>query len=201
VSRDGHWLATTTRERGLRLLDLTTGERREFGQPGEFPWQSPTATPDDRGLLASRGHEGLYLIDVRSGAELWRLPLTSTTHGVACSGSRQWFAVATREGIVWLANRKPGSQWQALLGHKNAVNAVAFSPDEKTLASCGADGQVKLWQVETGRELLTLQDNPGENVQCVAFSDDGQVLAAGGMSRDRKGFVRLWYGPRDGKGN
>ncbi|MCI0464031.1 MAG: WD40 repeat domain-containing protein [Gemmataceae bacterium] len=52
------------------------------------------------------------------------------------------------------------------LSHKEAVFSVAFSPDGKTLASGGgkfasngqpADGEVKLWEVATGRERASLK--------------------------------------------
>ena len=39
----------------------------------------------------------------------------------------------------------------SLVGHSNFVNAVAFSPDGKTLASCDGDlgsrGEILLWDI------------------------------------------------------
>ena len=39
-----------------------------------------------------------------------------------------------------------------LKGHTDAVVAVAFSPDSKTLASASYDGTLKLWDTTTGSE-------------------------------------------------
>jgi WD40 repeat protein len=44
-----------------------------------------------------------------------------------------------------------------LEGHSNLVFSVAFSPDGKYLASGSGDNTVKLWSVESQREVTTLQ--------------------------------------------
>jgi WD40 repeat protein len=63
--------------------------------------------------------------------------------------------------------------------HTDAVNCLAFTPDGRTLASCGFDKQVKLWQTATGRELLTFPEQK-DRVRWLAFSPDGTMLATAG---------------------
>jgi WD40 repeat protein/tetratricopeptide (TPR) repeat protein len=65
---------------------------------------------------------------------------------------------------------------------------VAFSLDGRRLATGSDDKTVKLWDVESGREVQTLTGPTGE-VTCVTFSPDGRLLASGG--RDHSG-VKLW---------
>jgi WD40 repeat protein len=73
---------------------------------------------------------------------------------------------------------------------------VAFAPDGKTLATGGRDGTVRLWDAATGKEIEEFTIPKGE-ITSVAFSPDGQILAASSSSRsgDNKktgGEIRLW---------
>jgi WD40 repeat protein len=54
------------------------------------------------------------------------------------------------------------------------VSNVAFSPDGKRLVTASGDKTVKVWDAETGQELLTLKGGGG-----IAFSPDGHRLASG----------------------
>jgi len=76
---------------------------------------------------------------------------------------------------------------KTLVGHKDCIYSVAWSPDGKLLASGSYDKMVKLWDASTGQEVKNLQDHI-DAVFAVAFSPDGMHLAS--ASQDRG--VKIW---------
>jgi WD40 repeat protein len=76
---------------------------------------------------------------------------------------------------------------RTLRGHREDIYFAAFSPDGKTLATCGKDRKAYLWDVDTGRRRRIL---PGHNdeINWVTFSPDGRTLAT--ASDDKT--IKLW---------
>jgi WD40 repeat protein/class 3 adenylate cyclase len=58
--------------------------------------------------------------------------------------------------------------------HDDAVEDVEYSPDGKYFATASDDGSVRIWDAETGGEILRLPAGPSA---AVAFSPDGTRLA------------------------
>jgi WD40 repeat protein len=75
-----------------------------------------------------------------------------------------------------------------LRGHTSEVTAAAFgwrdSSGLPTLLSASADGELRLWSMQTHRSLAVKAAHPGKAVHALA----GERL----LSQGRDGFVRLW---------
>ena len=64
---------------------------------------------------------------------------------------------------------------------------MALAPDGKTLATCGYDRLVKLWDVASGKEIRTLRDH-SDSVYGISFRPDGKLLASAAADR----AVKIW---------
>jgi WD40 repeat protein/serine/threonine protein kinase len=128
--------------------------------------------------------------------------------GVAFSPDGRRLATGSDDNTVKVWDVATGQKTLTLEGHTAPVFSVAFSPDGKRLASGGGGhrhpgggwgqrekdrAEVKVWDVQTGRELLTLQVSAGLTGS-VAFSPDGKRLASGsgGTSPQAANSVTVW---------
>jgi len=80
---------------------------------------------------------------------------------------------------VWDVSFEPGIKM--LVGHRSGVSAVAFSSNDRFLASASSD--VRIWETGSGSVFRVLAGHGP-----IAFSPDGQYLASGWG----EGSIRIW---------
>jgi WD40 repeat protein len=133
-------------------------------------WEIRESEPIRRGTL-----------DVPSGPD-WSWNWATSSDGTKMA------AANTTDIIVWDVSRSPAvKEKQFAHGHTVSVSVLAFTHDGKRLASGGGKfngedpvcGELKLWDLESGRHADVLPEGSPGPVGSVAFSPNDNSLATG----------------------
>jgi WD40 repeat protein len=210
-SADGEWLAAAGRAPfapGRRasfaadqvvIWNVTTGNRRVQLRGSDVDQVNAVAlTPDGKRLLTGSGRLTFKLWDAESGQLLKSLSerggVSEWTAILALSPDGRLAALAhanpssPSEPTIDLVETEEGSLVYTLEGHSRGVRVLTFSTDGKRLASASEDDTVKVWDVTTGREVLS-RPSP-RSVVDLGFTRDGKKLIAAGQD----GITRVWQG-------
>jgi WD40 repeat protein/tRNA A-37 threonylcarbamoyl transferase component Bud32 len=76
---------------------------------------------------------------------------------------------------------------EILLPHDRSVNAVAYSPDGKTVLTGSTDNTARIWDAATGKPVTPALVHDGF-VKAVAFAPDGKAVLTGSVDKT----ARLW---------
>jgi WD40 repeat protein len=175
-NRDGTLLAITTMKKGgsLQVYDVQGGETVRTVK-GSAPL---SFTPSGDGLTAGNNYA-----EYSKAMTLW-----DSRESVNGFISR---AVAPVDIIS--ASTYTVRQLGVLNGSDQPVRAIAFSPDNMTLATAGDDEEIHLWNTETGGESAVLVEHQAD-ITGLAFSPDGRTLASSGGYHNNgvDNTVRLW---------
>jgi WD40 repeat protein len=200
ISGDGKYLASGNNAGSIKIWTLITGSLLAEKSDAHSGTVSNIASgPDGAGMVTASNDGTVKLWDVPGLALLRTLELhnhsknRSPATAVAISSDGKTVAAGTRgDAFVLLLDVGVARVTHKLEGHRVLVEALAFSPSGKQLASGGYDGTVRLWDVETGGLEANFRGNYW--VYSVAFSPDGTrlVAASGNQPTSRNVRTKLW---------
>jgi serine/threonine protein kinase/WD40 repeat protein len=135
--------------------------------------------------LADQATE-LRVWDLRTEAELWRVPLQQGSY-VAFSPTGDRLAVCVNPqalfgaGEVLVLNAADGKELLRLAGHTETIWSADFTPDGRRVLSCAwsalafdHSSEIKVWDTSLGQEVLNLIPLAGKGT--AQFSDEGRQI-------------------------
>ena len=146
-------------------------------------------TRDGKQIVSVDAGGGLIVWEASSGRvfkKLFRPDVALTA--IACHPKNDLMVTGQWSGAMDLRIRTSAERVVRFAGHQETVTAAAFTPDGKSLVSSSADDTTIVWDVETGDELLTLEQGNEYDVTCLDVSPDGKRIATG----DGDNNVTLW---------
>ena len=156
-----------------------TASARRSSPPTAGPWPRPAPTG-------------------RCGSGTWRLAVRSTSSRAMSARCTPWRSprtagcwpppatTATCGSGTW-PRTQGGPRTSRILHGRAGFQALAFSPDGRTLAAADKRGDITFWDVASGNPIRVIHADRDE-LRGLAFSPDGQTLAVAGVS----GMIRLW---------
>jgi WD40 repeat protein len=177
VSADGRFVASGSQDGTLRLWDISTEP-----VPSTSSGQAPREVEGhDPGIA---GGAGRVLLDVSPQA----------VRSVAFSPDGASLVVGLAKGqasnpdySLRLLGTETGREIGRLVGHRENVADVAFSPDGKRILSGSSDSSVILWDAASGIEIHRLVGHTS-GVLSVAFHPEGRLAVSGAAD----GSLLLW---------
>jgi WD40 repeat protein len=145
--------------------------------------------PDGKSIASASRDQTVRIWDIGSDGSAEVIGRTKSNFDTfALSQSGRWFAAGGTDGILHIWDSLAIDQTvQVAEDGEQAIFSVAFSPDEKLLASADEAGKLFIRDVTTGSIVHELRGHASA-IREVRFSPDGKSLASAGED----GTVRFW---------
>ena len=210
-SHDGRMLASGSTDKTVRLWNTITGELLATFTGHINGIAALTFSPESSTLVSGSTDGTIKFWNTKTGALLstYIAGHTEWVKAVAFIKNSSTLASVALNGIItfWDVKTSQRSSFQTT-GHRDLLEILAFSPDGTKLVNIGADsdmifepgfgrmhtasaqdGQIRLIDTSTGRELMSIGGSIGGIPSIVSFSPDGKKVAIG-VNFGKK--IRVW---------
>src|SRR5262249_33304617 len=145
-SPDGSHLVVGTSPGAIVFLDLPSGALAHQVKDRGIEILHVAMSPDSRSVATYAYGEHPLIWDLRSGAELFRLPgdpgIVASMKFASTTGQ---FAVGTHWGLVQIWDLTARRLALEPFEHIGPISEITFSPDGTLLAAASQDGSAQLW--------------------------------------------------------
>jgi len=197
-SPDGRMLAVGTTEKQVELFDVATGN---ILRSLDTKWSAAAVTWSPDGKTIATGAYGVAIWNAPDGSLLRNLEAPpGAIHAVVFSRDGARVAAAgPKAAHIWnaatgeLLRKIEPEGFVQFVGEKSVIEPITvpllsldFSPDGKTLATGGSDRMVRIWDVESGKELQRFEGHHA-SITAVRFLD-AKRLVSGSLD----GTIKFW---------
>ena len=175
----------------VRIFNLETMEEESFLETPQA--SGPMALSPDGELLAwAREDSTIQLTRIADGKLLNSLEGHTglvTKLRFSPRGERLFSASIDTWVRIWDRNGEPLDAFQPTGADNlpNEIQGIGISPDGTLLGSVPFDGPARVWNLADKKEMVNLEVSGGDITSDIAFSPDGQFVAA-----DPIGQLSLW---------
>ena len=167
-SHDGNRLASSSLDRNTKVFDVTTGlQLSNFQKASESNFQGMVYGVDfstDGKWVVSCGNDQQLRISNASDGKLVReiSGFAASVTALIVDGNGKVFS-ASADHSVRLHALEDGQQLRTFVGHHDWVYAIDIHPATQRLATASYDGEVRIWNIDSGKSLLSFTAAPGWN--------------------------------------
>ncbi len=164
------------------------------GSTATAPLSTVAFSPDGRFVAAAGADSVVRIWDIQTKSEVRGLRgHTDWVTSVAFSPNGRLIAsvAAEKDNSLRLFELPSLDTGSSSGGHSLAVNAVAVSPDGQLVATASIDQTIKIWDIESGREMATLVGN-ADTPFALAFTSNSSVVMGGRTPTADSGRLHVW---------
>jgi WD40 repeat protein len=196
-SPDGHYLASGSGDTRVGIWNAQQGSNLFFYQGHSDTAYAVSFSADSQRVASASYDMTVQIWQTASGSQIFTYtghndhvlavawaPLHSNNPSYIASGGND----TTIQ--VWDANNN-GNVIMHYAQHTSTVFTLCWSPDGRTIVSGDAQGQIRVWDVASGRTIYIFTQHTSA-INWVSWSPDGQYIAS--ASKDQS--VRVWRAPR-----
>jgi WD40 repeat protein len=161
-SPDNRHIASVSRDKSARVFDSQTGELEETYTGHTQPVFGVAFRPDGQCVISGGRDKEIHVWQIKDAKKT--LSIGGFDSGVirfTASGDQLFSCSVDSQVRQHQVLEKKAELVRTFSGHRDVVYALAFHEPTKRLASGSFDGEVRLWDVATGRLLSTFIAAPG----------------------------------------
>ncbi len=203
-SADGRQIASAAWDGTIRLWDAKTGKTTRVFRPNtpdNIGFRSIAISPDGKrlvgsGIFSSFGEVVVWDVESEAPSQHWTCAADTEDFRASFDCTGKIVLAGTTDGSIRCLDAENGKMLSTLNGHEIGLHVSRYSktcsdviahPDRKRWFSAGFDGNILVWDVQSGKQISKMSGHMGV-VFRIRTSRDGSLLASTGLD----GKVMLW---------